>query len=318
MTQETRRTLRAAAGQAVWSSGPVRGRSAAATAGMLRELGSQLEARLAEVPRDFWAHRALAELAAHCRRASADWEQDIAQLSALDRLRDAAVISLAPPPGESDPAPSRPATTRDRIQQRSGSGGLVTRVPARWRTGRAAVLAVAGCLIVVVLAVVDFIAPHSSHPSKSPAPAGLASAPVASASVPAGSGTGGSDTGGSSTGGSSDSSSAPVPTSAPSSASIRTAAVTGLQVTVTPASDYPEVQVYGTVTASGTGQITVTVTLAGPGAATQSTSETESGRDSYAISHTLYLNPWCGHGPVTVTVTAGADSKSTTVPVSGC
>ena len=184
----------------------------------------------------------------------------------------------------------------------------MARVPARWRTGRAAALTVAGCLIVAALAAVDIIAPHGSHPSKSPAPAGLATVSAASVSASAGPDTSGSP----------DSPSTPVTTSASSSAPIRTAVVTGLQVTITPATGYPEVQVYGTATASGTGQITVTVTLTGPGAATQTTSETDSGRSSYAISHTLYLNPWCGHGPVTVTVIAGTTSKSATVPVSGC
>lgn len=278
---------------------------------MLRELGSHLESRLAEVPAEFWAHRALAELAGHCRNASADWEQDVAQVKELEQLRDAAVISLAPPPGETDPAPSRPAAARDRVQEHGSAllkpRALTARVPARWRTGRAAALTVAACLILGGLAAVDVIAPRGSHASNPSAPARLATVPATSAGVPAGPGTGGPS-----------GSSSPAATSASSSAPTRTATVTGLQVTITPATGYPEVLVSGIVTASGTGQITVTVTRAGPGASTQSTSKTESGQRSYTISHTIYLNPWCGHGPVTVTVTAGTASKSATVPVSGC
>jgi hypothetical protein len=89
-------------------------------------------------------------------------------------------------------------------------------------------------------------------------------------------------------------------------------------MTATPGSGYPEVLIYGTLTTSGTGDVTYTVIVAGASGAPQTSTEDESGQTSYALSQTIYLQPWCGQKSVTVTVSSGAVAKSATVPVSGC
>lgn len=110
-------------------------------------------------------------------------------------------------------------------------------------------------------------------------------------------------------------SASPPAESAPAGDSSR---VTGIQMTATAADGYPEVQIYGTITASGTGDVTYTVTVAGASGTPQATTDDESGQTSYALSQTLYLQPWCGQKSVTVTVSSGSVSRSASVPVSGC
>jgi hypothetical protein len=103
-----------------------------------------------------------------------------------------------------------------------------------------------------------------------------------------------------------------------SSSAADTARVTAIQMTATPADGYPEVQIYGTVTASGTGGVTYTVTVAGTSGSPRVSTVDESGQTSYALSQTIYLQSWCGGKSVTVTVSSGAVSRSASVPVSGC
>lgn len=89
-------------------------------------------------------------------------------------------------------------------------------------------------------------------------------------------------------------------------------------MTATAADSYPEVQVYGTITTSGTGDVTVTIAVSGASGSPQVTTEDESGQLSYALSQTIYLQQWCGQKSVTVTVSSGAISKSSPITVSGC
>jgi len=85
-----------------------------------------------------------------------------------------------------------------------------------------------------------------------------------------------------------------------------------------PQQGYPEVIVSGTITTSGTGDVTVTITVTGSSGQPQITQIDDSGQTSYNLTQTIYLNQWCGQSSVLLTVSSGSVSKSATVPVSGC
>jgi hypothetical protein len=302
MDDGTRVALRELAQRAEWS-GTSRG-GAEAEASRLRELGGALAARVAaDLDDSTWAHRAVVDQAEYCRGASAGWSAD--DVAGLARLREAADIALAPGPGQAAPTPvAQPRTSKSAVPARFA-------LP-RGRRALAWGTAVVGCAIVAAIVIVGVGGGGSGN-------AGSGSS-TAATQIPV-------SLGGETDAGTSGSASADVP-SGGSTTPVSSAQVTAIQMSTTPSSDYPEVQIYGTITASGTGDVTVTVTIAGtsgtPGAsggasaAPQTSTEDESGQTSYALSQTLYLQRWCGQKSVTVTVSSGSVSSSAMVPVSGC
>lgn len=314
--EDTRTALRELARQAEWGV-PQGGYDLEAA--RLRELGQALARRIDSGPQyqqpTGWAHRAVAELAEHCRTASADWSPEA--VVTLARLREDALIALAPPPGQPDGA----STSQTSKTPRRPSPRL--QLP-RGRRAAAIGLAVIGCCVIAGIVVAGTGGHHAapaassttaaSQPSASlpdatptatsPLPTATTS-PTAAASVPSSAST--------------TPTSAITSTSATTSPSTATTAhVTAIQMTAAAADDYPEVQLYGTITASGTGDVTVTITVAGASGAPQITTEDESGQLSYALSQTVYLQQWCGQKSVTITVASGSVSKSSTAAVSGC
>jgi hypothetical protein len=319
--ENTRVALRELAQQAEWGGA---GRDGAeADARRLRELGRALAARAGIDDEDetTWAQRAVAQLAEHCQAAQARWSVD--EVAELARLREAAVIALAPAPGQSDLPSARP---------RASSAALAGRARLTLPRGRGAVLA-AG-IVVVVCGVVAGVALTGSGGSggSSPEAATTTAIPGTPATTPAPDGFPGQtgDTAGSgatptesgpvtSTGsGLGASATATSTATVTASAPAKTAQITAIEMTATAADGYPEVQIFGTVTASGTGDVTYTVTVAGSSGEPQTSTDDESGQRSYALSKTIYLQPWCGLKSVTVTVASGSVSKSASVPVSGC
>jgi hypothetical protein len=303
MDDHTRVVLRELAQRAEWGMTQGDGEGEA-NALQLRELGSAIAARLEhDQDSESWAHRAVAELAEHCQRAASTWSAgDIATLA---RLRDAAVTALAPGPGQAD---------RQSARARRAPAAVRLALP-RGRRAAAVGLAAVGCAVLAGIAIAGTGHGHSSAPKASA---------TTLVSVPAGlSGTAGTTTASSSPVLTSATSSTPVTSSTPATSAApgsppSTTHVTGIQMTAAPADGYPEVQVYGTITASGTGDVTITVTVAGTSGHPQTTTEDESGQRSYALSQTLYLNPWCGQKSVTITVSSGSVSQSAAVPISGC
>lgn len=85
-----------------------------------------------------------------------------------------------------------------------------------------------------------------------------------------------------------------------------------------PQQGYPEVIISGTITASGTDDVTINITITGNSGQPQVTQIDDSGQTSYNLTQTIYLNQWCGEKSVLLTVSSGAVSKSATIPVSGC
>jgi hypothetical protein len=304
MDEGTRVALRELAQRAEWGSTSQSG--AEAEASRLRELGRTLAARVAADSEDStWAHRAVEELAECCGRASAAWSAD--DVAELARLREAADIALAPGPGQPDPAPS----ARPR--------GLPSRASVHARfalpRGRRALvwgLAVLGCAAVAAIVIVGVGGTHNDNAGSGGSTADT-QIPVGQGSTEDGNGSGDGTGFGASPGASG------FTPSGTSTTSVSTAHVTAIQMTDTPATGYPEVQIYGTITASGTGDVTVTITTAGvSGDSPKTSTEDESGQTSYPLSQTIYLQQWCGQKSVTVTVSSGGVSSSVTVPVSGC
>ena len=298
---DTRTALRGLAQRAEWGTDPG---EAEANAGRMRELGRALAALAAGAQdRTTWGYHAAVALAEHCQRANATWT--VADIAQLARLRAAAVTALAAGPGRQDPSPPQ----ADRARQRPALS-----LP-RGRRAAIAGLIVVACAALAAIAIVGTSAGHGASPTATAAtssaqpPTGIAGTATQPA-TPTGTGTGAAAGTGTAPTASSASSSAPAAT---------TSHITAIQMTATAASGYPEVQIYGTITASGKGDVTYTVTIAGPsGASPQASTDNESGQTSYALSRTLYLQPWCGQKSVTVTVSSGSVSSSTTVPVSGC
>ena len=297
MDDDTRAALRDLARQAEWGT-PQGGDEAEAA--RLGELGRALERRAArDQDAASWANRSVAELAAHCRRAVPTWTAG--EITTLARLREAALIALAPGPEQADLTPSQAPGAPTRVQLPRG------------RRAAAIGLAVVGCAVVAGIAVAVSSRGHHDTPASS------ATSSQAGASVPATGTTVTATT--ASTGAPSSPNPSTTPSTSPASSAASGAHVTGIQMTATPADGYPEVQVYGTITASGTGDVTVTITVTGTSDASgapQTTSEDESGQTSYALSQTIYLQQWCGQKSVTVTVSSGGISKSAAVAVSGC
>lgn len=310
MDDGMRAGLRALVRRAEWAA-PAAGRKDAETcARRLREIGRELATRIAGIEdRETWAYRATVELAAYCERAVASWSAD--DVAELARLRGAAVIALAPAPGENDPASggaeAGTATGTEAETSPAPAGRSRLTLPGGRRT---AVIGLAAIGCAAVLSIV-LAGPGSGggHPST------VASLPTTSASQqPVGLSSPGSgpSTDGGPTG------VAPTASAPLESSAADTARVTAIQMTATPAEGYPEVQIYGTITASGTGGLTYTVTVAGLSGSPQISTVDESGQTSYALSQTIYLQSWCGQKSVTVTVSSRGVSHSASVPVTGC
>lgn len=267
-----------------------------------------------------WAQRAVIELAEHCRNASPDWSED--DVVALARLRESALIALAPAPGQVDGASG--SSTSQQGSKTAPLAPLLQRLPGGRRTAAIGLSAV-GVIVIAGIVIAGTGGGHNAGPTASTATAAQ-SQPVSgpsdtsqatttyaptSTSAPTGTSTSPSAS-------SSASSSASAPASTDTSAPSSTAHVTAIQMTATAADSYPEVQVYGTITASGTGDVTVTIAVSGASGSPQVTTEDESGQLSYALSQTIYLQQWCGQKSVTVTVSSGAIVKSSPITVSGC
>jgi hypothetical protein len=318
VSDESRRTLRDLARRAEWRGRPGAA-GAAADARSLRELGSEIENVLARDPESqpddtTWARQAAASLAAYCQRAQPNWTPE--QIAELSRLRENATIALAPGPGELEPDPD-PKAARNPLS----SIPLLASVSTRLGSRRPAVVALAVVCCLVLIALVLTL-PHllSNDSAQTPAASSTTTFPVtpttqpASTPTPTTSNTATTSTSaGASTTPTSSASSTPSASGAGSSSH-----VTAIQIAPEPQQGYPEVIVSGTITASGTGDITVNITVTGSSGQPQVTPIDDSGQTSYDLTQTIYLNQWCGQSSVRLTVSSGTVSQSATVPVSGC
>ena len=306
-----------------------RGQAGAAGAALdartLRDVGRQIEVLLAqEADHSDWSYRASEQLAAYCQRAQPEWTPE--QVAELSRLREEAVIALAPGPGESDAEPEREAATRGRILPSVPRG---SRYLAEHRTAAVALGVVAGLVVVALI----LLLPHFlSSDSNQTVASATTTAPTPSATASTAGPSPTASPTGTATTSTSASASAPTTgagaTASPSASSVTSTSagsgggsssnVTAIQMTTEPDQSYPEVLIYGTITASGTGDITVNVTVSGSSGQPQVTPIDDSGQTSYALSRTIYLNQWCGQSSVRLTVSSGSVSQSATVPVSGC
>jgi hypothetical protein len=297
----SRRALRDLARRADWR-GQTGADGAAQDAAALRELGAEIRAALARNPEreedHSWGRQAIERLASYCVKARADWPLD--QIAELARLREDAVIALAPGPGVSDvvlpPAP--------------GSGR--TRPVAR------AALVVIGCLVLIalVLTLPRFFSGNSSANSPSAASSTTSPAiPTTPTSAPA------------STASTTTSATAsPPPASASTSASssltnttsapVSTSHVTSMQITTDPLpGDPPEVILTGTINTSGTDDVIIDIAVNGT-TPSDAPPIDDSGQTSYNLTQTINLSQWCGQRSVLVKVSSGSVSQSFTVPVS--
>jgi hypothetical protein len=327
----SRRALRDLARRAEW-----RGRAGAAGAAQdadtLRELGGEMRAALArqgaqaaqqegqdqqaqEQQGGSWGRQAVERLAACCLKARADWTPE--QIAELARLREDAVIALAPGPGESDTVP--PSSPRGRRPALAGLAAL--------RSGRArpVALVVVGCVLLIALILA---APHffggngstdapsaSSSTASSAAPTTASSTPTTSPSVST------SVTGSTSSPATSSSAATGATPTAPASSS--SSRVTAIHITNSDSvpGNPPEVILTYAITASGTGDVLIDITVNGsiPTQLAPTEPIDESGQTTYPdLTQTIDLSPWCGHSSVVVKISSGSVSQSTTVPISGC
>lgn len=304
----SRRALRDLARRAEWR-GQAGAAGAAQDAATLRELGAEMRAALArqEDQASSWGRQSVEQLAAYCVKARADWTPE--QIAELSRLREDAVIALAPGPGESDiepPAPPRRAAPK----LPAGLSALLG--PGRTRP---VILVVIGCvvLIALVLTLPHFFSSNDASTSASSsastsAPAAPTTAATAAPTTPTSAPTSPTST--------ASISPTSAPTTATSSAVASTSHVTSIQITADPLSgNPPEVIISGTINASGTDDVYVNVTVDGITPSDVSPID-DSGQTSYNLTQTINLSQWCGKSSVVVTVSSGAVSKSTTVPVS--
>jgi hypothetical protein len=309
---ESRRALRDLARRAEWR-GRAGASGAAQDARTLRELGREIQNALpaGESDRDTWGHRAGEALAAYCQRAQPDWSPE--QIAELTRLRDDALTALAPgPAGEAEAeaaatasaaAAARSAAPGTRPTPRSVLTNITSSRPA------VIALAVAACIVLVaaVLLIPHFVGNNgNSAQTTSASTTNTAPAP---ATTDSGSGT-------STTTASTSASASPA---APTTSSASSSQVTKIQFTpdVIDGSS-PEVIVTGTITAAGTGDVTVDITVTGSSGQPQVTEIDDSGQTSYNLTQTVPLSQWCGQSSVKLTVSSGAVSQSTPIAISGC
>jgi hypothetical protein len=303
----SRRTLRDLARRAEWR-GQAGAAGAAQDAGTLRELGAELRAALAraqeqEGASSAWSQQSIERLAAYCLKARADWTPE--QIAELARLREDAVIALAPGPGESDALPPRDG--------RAALANLGS------RQARFVAFTIVGCVLLVV---VVFLVPHFFSGNSGDQPVAAAStsvAPVTSTTVAAA-----TDSASPTTSSSSSSPTAPAPTSSSPSAATTSSnsRVTAIQInSTTPGvGSPPQVILNFTVNASGTDDVLIDTTVNGSLLSQSQVNESdpldENGLTTYSnLTETVYLSQWCGQ-TVKVAISSGSVSQSVNVPVS--
>jgi hypothetical protein len=320
VNDESRRALRNLARQAEWPGRPGPA-GAALDARTLRDLGRELDLVLARDPEPepdqaTWAHRASRSLAAYCQRAQPDWT--VEQIAQLARLREDAMTALAPGPGEPQ-ADAEPEPSRRPLPFALNLGSR-----------RPAVLALAAVCCLVLIALV-FTLPHllsgnsaqtsaasSATTVPATAPTQLLTSPVAPTATDSATDTSPTTT--------STPASAGAPATAASTPAADDSSVTAIHFSNPPDAEpgippdtSPKVIVTVNVTASGTGDITITFAITGSSGQPQTVQQSESGDTSYSdVTQTIPLSQWCGQSSVRLTVSSGAVSQSTTVPVSGC
>jgi len=300
VNDESRRALRDLARRAEWR-GQAGAAGAALDARTLRELGREIDNVLAtETDRSTWGHRASESLAAYCQRAQPDWSAD--QIAELNRLREDAMIALAPGPGEAAVEAEATASARSAI------------------LGRPAVIALAVVGSIVLIALVLAL-PHflSNDSAQAPATASTTALPTAETTASATESASAPATTESATSTNTTPTSASPSTVAPGTSSASGTRVTAIQMTpdVLPGNP-PEVIVSGTVDTSGTGDVTVDITITGSSGQPQVTEVDESGQNSYNLTQTIYLSQWCGQSSVRLTVSSGTVSQSAPIAISGC
>jgi hypothetical protein len=300
----SRRALRDLARRAEWR-GQAGAAGAAQDASTLRELGAELRAALAraqeqEGASSAWSQQSIDRLAAYCLKARADWTPE--QIAELARLREDAVIALAPGPGESDAMPPR--------------DGRAALAKLGSRQARFVAFTIVGCVLLIV---VVFLVPHffSGNDSAQSASATTSAAPVTSTTAAAATETASPTTSSSSSSPTAAASTSSSPSAATTSSNSR---VTAIQITNTDnvAGSPPEVILTYNVTASGTGDVLVDITVNGSIPTQLASMEPidESGQTSYSdLTQTISLSQWCGQ-TVKVAISSGSVSQSVNVPVS--
>jgi hypothetical protein len=318
VNDESRRALRNLASQAEWHGHPGPA-GAALDARTLRDLGREIELVLARAPEPdpdtaTWAHRASESLAAYSQRAQPDWT--VEQITELTRLREDAMTALAPGPGESpaDPAP-KPSRRAFPFPLNLGSQG----------SRRPAILALAAVSCLVLIALLLTL-PHllSNNPAQTPAASSTTTVPAtdtpptqfptAPATTAPATGTGTATTPASPSAG--------APTTPASTPAENNSTVTAIQINNVDdlQGNPPEAIVTYTITASGTGDITIDISITGSSGQPQVVQQVpESDDTSYSdLTQTINLDQWCGQNSVRLTISSGTVSKSSTVAISGC
>jgi tetrahydromethanopterin S-methyltransferase subunit B len=247
-----------------------------------------------------WSQQSIERLAAYCLKARADWTPE--QIAELARLREDAVIALAPGPGESDALPPR--------EGRAALANLGS------HQARFVALTVIGC---VLLAVLVLLLPHflSSDSSAQSASARTSAAPLTSTTAAAATDSAAPTTSSSSSSPTAAASTSSSPSAVASSSSSR---VTAIQITNTDnvTGNPPEVILTYSITASGTGDVLFDITVNGSIPTQLASMEPidESGQTSYSdLTQTISLSQWCGQ-TVKVAISSGSVSQSVNVPVS--
>jgi hypothetical protein len=313
VNDESRRALRNLARQAEWHGHP--GSSGAALdARTLRDLGREIDLVLTRAPEPdpdnaTWAHRASKSLAAYCQRAQPDWT--VEQIAELTRLREDALTALAPGPGEPQADPDPNASRRAIPFARN----LGSRRPA------VLALVAVSCLVLIALILTlphllsnnTAQTPTASSTTTLPATATLPTQPITTPTTTA------SATGTSTT---PTSPSASAPTTAASTPAENNSSVTAIKINNVddlPGSP-PEAIVTYTVSASGTGNITINLAITGSSGQPQIVQQdSESDEASYSnLTQKIDLSQWCGQSSVRLTISSGAVSASSAVAVSGC
>jgi negative regulator of sigma E activity len=306
----SRRALRDLARRAEWR-GQAGAAGAAQDAGTLRELGAELRAALARAQEQqqegasaAWSQQSIERLAAYCLKARADWTPE--QIAELARLREDAVIALAPGPGESDALPARDG--------RAALANLGS------RQARFVALTVVGCVLLVV---VVFLVPHffgGNGGAQPVAAASTSAAPVTSTTAAAATDSASPTSSSTSLSSSSPTTAASTSSSPSATTTASSSRVTAIQITNTDnvAGNPPEVILTYNVTASGTGDVLVDITVNGSIPTQLASMEPidESGQTSYPdLTQTISLSQWCGQ-TVKVAISSGSVSQSVNVAVS--
>lgn len=304
----SRRALRDLARRAEW-----RGRAGAAGAAQdadtLRALGGELRAALGrddEQDAASWGFQSVVSLATYCLKARADWTPE--QIAELARLREEAVIALAPGPGESDALPPRDA--------RASLASLGS------RQARLVAFAIGGCLVLIALVV---LVPHffSNSGGAQPVAAASTTAPPAdtatTTTLAASPTTPSTESASPST---TDSSTATTSTSATATTGSSTAHVTAIQLTNTDyqAGSPPEVYLTYSVTATSTADVYIEITVDGTVPTDLAPQEPidESGLTTYPdLTQRIDLSAWCGK-TVKIAISSGTIVQTASVAVTGC